>query len=193
MKVIKGGFNQPRKRKISMRPEDATSPTWSEYHVSAVDDKGHGVRISALIPTPLKKQIQAFISSRAIPDWTTEGDLIRWCVKVGLDRVIEEHERIPDQVMELHAQAHLFIETEKRLYDHMRWRQLLSTLSDAVIQFVNEEEFTAAEAQLSDSRFIIKTLASDYWRPRFEERIGQLEALIRRKKKQAEKRRTRED
>lgn len=169
--LVKGRFGKKTSKGFSMEPAlHDVDYRPSMFFVPSHDDRGHGVRVVAMVMPETKRAIQTVLSRGVIPEWKTEGDLIRWCIAIGIEKL---RETIDDPAIRgAHGKVAMMTEMQRQIYDSNYWRTMLGQVKDQVAKFAVEKEFVAALKILKTAEGLAETIEDDRWRERFEKEIG---------------------
>lgn len=192
MRVVKGKFGsspvpKPAKKLFSMAPEAGESEYQaSEWFVPSKDAQGHSVRISTMVTPDMKREILTILSRRTVPLWDTEGDLIRWCLHLGLVTLMK---RVKDpHVRSAHAVMASWTELQKRLNESRYWGStLFPALRGEIAALVKKGDYIPATELLRTAEAMIDHIGDEYWRQKFTSEIVEYYAYVKTRAKVQEK------
>lgn len=161
-KVAKGEFGA--KRKVSMRPEAAeVGYSGREYSVPSHDERGHGTKVSATVSPAMKRAMEVTVSKQIVPEFSTEGDLIRWCLYLGLG---ELDKRWKDRdLKQAHGMMKVWVEKYKRLYEERSWGDVFIPTNLAQLRsYIRKEHWIPAADLLRHIEEGLEWVTPLYWR-----------------------------
>lgn len=154
------GFNRDK-----YRPED--------FIVPGQDHNGNSMRVWCRVIPMLDRAVDVMFSSRKFP-FKSKGDLIRWCIKLGVER-LEEMEPVNGSVM-TQVDAMLGVLRDEQL--NHSFLTLFHTMNTTVGMHVQAQAFGEARRVIALMRFQILKMQNGYWRDRYlkelDEKFGHL-------------------
>ena len=176
MKVLRGGkADSVRTRPVkglkgefSMTPEAGEGDYQSsEFFVPSHDAQGHASKVMTMVPPPVKREIQTILVKNIIPLWSTEGDLIRWCIVLGL-KTLMKRVKDPD-VKNAHAVMNSWVELQKETMETTHWGEVIFPRMKAELASrVKGGHYIPAKRLLRVIKSSIDSIGDDYWRAKFQ-------------------------
>lgn len=169
MRVIQGGKKTHKpKSAFSMTPEMAEGNYQSsEFFTPSADSAGHSVKIVAMVPPTVKREIQTILAKNVIPLWRTEGDLVRWAIVMGLG-VLIKRATDPD-VKSAHAAMNAWVELQKETMESMHWGEVIfPQMKLELAKRVKGGHWIPAKRLLRVVKNSIDSIGDDYWRAKFQ-------------------------
>lgn len=147
------------------RPED--------FIIPGQDQNGNSMRLWCRVVPMLDRAIDVIYGSRKFP-FKAKGDLIRWCIKVGVDR-LEEMEPVHGSVMS-QVEAMMGILRDEEL--NHSFLTLFHTMTATVGMHVSAQATGEARRVVAVMKSQILKMEDGYWRQRYlrelDEKFGYL-------------------
>ncbi len=170
MKVIRGG--RSAKSLVSMNPDLAESDNaLGRFKVPSTNSRGFSVRIACMVSPDMKRVMSTFIASRAVPIWDTEGDLVRYCIREGLEKLMRET-KTPAYVNGPFSIMTSWFEVQGELYDAKYWGdQLFPILRQELAALVRAKDFPPAYRLLKRVEDNIDKIPVKHWREKYRREL----------------------
>lgn len=147
--------------------------TPDSFVIPGQDNNGNSIREWFRVPPLLDRAMDVILGSRKFP-FKNKGDLMRWCVKRGVD-VLEEMEPMEGSVT---AQVDAMIYALNGESAAHQFMTLFNTMSATVGEHIQAQALGEARRVISDMTGLIKKIDNEYWRRRYleelEKRFGYL-------------------
>jgi hypothetical protein len=141
-----------------------------QFNIPAQDPKGHTTRAQCYIQPGHDREIETILGTHRFP-FRTKGDLIRWCIVTGLERLLAMEGDIPKGYMsQVDAMIDIIRDSE--------FQQSFDTTIRMTTQRINSllGEGATLEARRVISQLLHKVQGMDegYWRDKWESKIHEL-------------------
>lgn len=178
LRLLKGGKHT--NRAVSTRPSEAESALpASEFLVPAQDSHGHAASINARVPPQLKRESQIIVGRRVFP-FETESDLIRWCLKYGLEALVR---RTKDkQICTTHQLTATWLESARHQLEMLKYGKVLDETKAIIKRLVDEGAISKARMILKNIENRIEQFDDDYWKAKYTREILKAFAWLDRQK-----------
>lgn len=156
----RGGNSEQQWEARSRYPPEA-------FIVPGQDHTGQSERVFCRVTPSLAREIAVIFESRKFP-FRTKGDLMRWCVKVGVERLLEM-EPSPGSIM---AQVDTIDTVLREESEHVRFGQLFDNVASVIGTYVQAGAHGEARRVLFEVRAKVERIGNQYWRERYLKELG---------------------
>lgn len=101
--------------------------------VPAKDEQGHSQVLGAQVAGYIKRQVEVLMKSGENRGWQTESDFLRWCFRLGLEKVAEEKRAGELHFSELHVMNKAMMEVVHAEEDYSNFDRVL-TRTESLVQ-----------------------------------------------------------
>ncbi len=162
---LAGSSDQPRDLRSKYPPE--------HFIVPGQDNNGNSVRIFCRVPPLLDRSLDIIFGSRNFP-FKSKGDIVRWCVKFGVD-TLERMEPVKGSVT---AQVDAMLSVLRDEDANHAFLTLFNTMSHTIGMHIQAQAMGEARRVVHSMRSLILRIENDYWRGRYlrelDEKFGHL-------------------
>ncbi len=149
---VEGGKTVPASSR--WKPED--------FIIAARDGKGEGAKIWARCQVGHERQIGITVASRKFP-FRTPGDLIRWCVHVGLKELLSLEPGIKSVMQQVDAINIMIADEEYNLDFQATIHSMQSVIQRHLAQGADAE----ARRVVTQFRAMIQEMPDGYWKKKY--------------------------
>lgn len=154
------GGSLPNLYKDKYKPE--------EFIIPGQDQNGNSVRLWCRVVPLLDRAIDVLFSSRKFP-FKAKGDVMRWCIKVGAER-LNEMEPIAGSVL---AQVDAMMSVLRDEEHNHAYLTVFNTMQATIGMHIQAQALGEARRVISTMHGMIMKMEDGYWRNRY---IKELEA-----------------
>ena len=136
------------------------------FIIPGQDNNGNSVRLHCRVMPLLAREVSTVHASHKFP-FKTPGDLIRWCVKVGVER-LQELDPSPGSMM---AQVDMMIAVLNDEEKHRGFMTLFNTMSETVSAHIQVQAMGEARRVIHEMKNLIEKIDNEYWRNRCKQEL----------------------
>jgi hypothetical protein len=134
----------------------------AEFIVPAHDGNGDKSTLFCNVTPALNRLIDRLITTGRFP-FRSKGDLVRWCIKTGVDRLAVAAPEVGD----LATQVNVAIKILQRVQHHREQAAVIQSLVIEVDVDLKNGDIDSARASVLEVRDALAKISSDRWRKRY--------------------------
>lgn len=138
----------------------------TNFIVPASDAKGHGVRRDFRLSVSMDREVQVIVASKLFP-FMDASDLLRWCVREGLER-LNAMEEVPNSVF---GQAEAAMEIARELVYQKQYEAVFIQLDEAMRGYREVGAFTEIRKMYARVQAKFQAMPEGFWRTHY---LGEL-------------------
>lgn len=136
------------------------------FIIPGQDQNGNSVREWCRVVPLLDRAMDILFASRKFP-FKSKGDLMRWCIKVGVER-LEEMEPVQGSVLaQVEAMASILRDEE---LNHA-FLTIFNTMAGTVGMHIQAQAMGEARRVISEMHRCIAKIENEYWRGRYQQEL----------------------
>lgn len=139
-----------------------------QFIVPGQDQNGNSVRVFCRIVPLLDRSVDIIMGSRKFP-FKSKGDLLRWCIKSGVER-LEDMEPMQDSVT---AQVDAMMTILADEQAHHEFSTLFQTMATTIGMHVQAQAIGEARRVVSLMQQHVGRMRAGYWRDRYSKEISE--------------------
>ena len=141
-----------------------------QFQIPAQDAKGHSTRAQCYIQPGHDRQIEEILGSRKFP-FRTKGDLVRWCIVRGVERLLAMEDEIPKGYM---VQVDAMVDILRDSEFQQTFDSTMRMLSQRLNSLLGEGAQLEARRVISQFKYKVQQMEPGYWRDKWEAEIQKL-------------------
>ena len=153
-----GSASQPRPYRNKYPPES--------FIIPGQDNNGNSVRVWCRVIPLLERSMDILFASHKFP-FKSKGDLMRWCIKMGVERLEEMEPALGSVTAQVDAMLSVLRDEEL----HHSFLTLFNTMAGTVGMHIQAQALGEARRVISDMRRMMDRIDNDYWRGRYQKEL----------------------
>jgi hypothetical protein len=138
-----------------------------QFQIPATDARGHTTRAQCYIQPGHDRQIDEILGNRRFP-FRTKGDLIRWCIVRGLERLLAMESDIPDSYM---SQVDAMLDVLRDTEFQQSFDSTIQIMTTRITSLLGEGAQNEARRVVSQMLHKVGQMKEGYWRDKWDAKV----------------------